>query len=74
MRKPRKPGPYPNRLAECRLAIEKDFAELLDRIEAAGWRRPEALAVLGDLADSFALADAADAEIAAQVEALFRRR
>ena len=63
MKPPRHPTPYPDRLLDCEEAMEADLLALLDRAEAAGWSRAEAVVALISLCENTQLGDEANAEL-----------
>ena len=62
MKGPRYPAEYGDRFIDCEADLEAEILAVLDRAEAIGWGRPEAIAAITSLADNIALGDAAMAD------------
>ncbi|MBY3464242.1 hypothetical protein HFN80_09480 [Rhizobium laguerreae] len=67
------PNDDPDRFIRCQHALHLDFAGLVDRAVAAGWRADEVLTTIIELADNHALMLAANAEIEAALSILKKR-
>ncbi|MFG6083939.1 hypothetical protein ACEUZ9_000174 [Paracoccus litorisediminis] len=59
MKGPRYPESYEDRFTDCEFDLEADILAVLDRAEAVGWGRAEAITAITSLADHIALGDAA---------------
>ncbi|MGO6966602.1 hypothetical protein [Rhizobium leguminosarum] len=57
------PNDDPDRFIRCQDALHLDFAALVDRAVAAGWRADEVLTTIIELADNHALRLAANADL-----------
>ena len=62
MKGPKHSEEYADRFIDCEFDLEADFLAVLDRAEAVGWGRAEAIAAIISLADNIALGDAAMAD------------
>lgn len=63
----------PDRFIRCQDALHLEFAALVDRALAAGWRADEVLTTIIELADNHALMLAANADLEAALEPLKKR-
>lgn len=62
MNGPRHQDKYGDRFLDCEAELEAEILAVLDRAEAAGWDRAEAVAAIASLADHIALGDMASAQ------------
>ncbi|MBY3531269.1 hypothetical protein HFN72_36120 [Rhizobium laguerreae] len=67
------PNDDPDRFIRCQDALHLDFAGLVDRAVAAGWRADEVLTTIIELADNHALMLAANADLEAALSILKKR-
>jgi len=70
---PDSPNDDPDRFLRCQDALHLDFAALVDRAVAAGWRTDEVLTTIIELADNHALMLAANSDLEAALSILRKR-
>ncbi|MFG6081582.1 hypothetical protein ACEUZ9_002206 [Paracoccus litorisediminis] len=63
MKGPRHPEEYADRFIDCEFDLEAEVLALLDRAEAVGWGRAEAIAAIISLGENIQLGDEANAEM-----------
>ncbi|NYT30556.1 hypothetical protein [Rhizobium sp. WYCCWR 11128] len=67
------PSNDPDRFIRCQDALHLEFAALVDRSVAAGWRADEVLTTIVELADNHALMLAANADLEVALSILKKR-
>ncbi len=68
------PNDDPGRFLRCQDALHLDFAALVDRAVATGWRADEVLTTIIELADNHALMLAANADLDSGLTVLKKKR